>query len=307
MKKWDIFRILLGIAILLLLVYNVGVDAIVNSFSSMNIFLFVLVIVLFWVGLLAGALNLKILTDSLGKGIGFVEMLRYYLISWAFGMVIPGKLGEFTFVALARKKLSLGEGTAIAVLDKVITAITLAFIAIFGFFIFFTREQAIILTSVTLAAMAAACFFILSKKGRGLVRPLISLAKSIFRRGLGKDADFSGFSATTAYFIETNRTPLVLNLVITFLKWCLTAVVTYFAFLAFGQNLSLLMILVISSTTMLISLIPITMSGLGIKEGAAVYLYGLVGVPAAVTISVHVILLFLNYANAALVFFLVKK
>ena len=297
MKLFNIIKIVLGIAILLLLLYKVGVKGTVAAFSTMNLLFLPLIMALFILGLLMGAYNLKILTDALNIRIKMKEMWNYYLMSWAFGLVIPGKIGEFSFVYLAKKHLTTGQATAVAVLDKIITVITLCALAFFGFFMFFTFEQALKLTIATAAAAVVGLLFLLTHSGRGLIKKLLGKYNSMF----------AGFSKTLAYLVFEERKAAAINLIITFLKWGLTVIVTYLAFLAFGQKISPLVILTISATTMLISLIPITMSGLGIKEGAAVYLYGLVGVAAATTISVHIMLLLLNYLGAAAVFLFVKR
>ncbi len=297
MKLFSIIKIILGTAILLLLLYKAGVKEVAATITTMNILLLPAIIILFIAGLYIGAYNIKLLTDALKTKISMKEMWNYYILSWAFGMVVPGKIGEFSFVYLAKKRLTTGQATAVAVLDKIITVITLCSIAFFGFFIFLPLWTALKLMALATIAVAAGLLLLLTPAGRAIARKL-----------LGKyTAMFAGFSKTLTYLIFEERKAAAMNLIITFLKWVLTAIVTYLAFLAFGQKISPLVILTISATTMLISLVPITMSGLGIKEGAAVYLYGLVGVAAATTISAHIVLLLLNYSGAAAVFFFVKK
>ncbi|MBI2574666.1 flippase-like domain-containing protein [Candidatus Woesearchaeota archaeon] len=298
MKLLSIIKIILGTAILLLLLYKAGVKEVAATITTMNILLLPAIIILFVAGLYIGAYNLKLLTDALKIRIGMKEMWNYYLTSWAFGMVVPGKIGEFSFVYLAKKRLTTGQATAVAILDKLITVITLCALAFIGLLMFFPFGQALKLMALATIAVATGLLLLLTPAGRRIVRKL-----------LGKYTEmFAGFSKTLTYLAFEEKKAAALNLIITFLKWGLTAIVTYLAFASFGITaISPLAIITISATTMLISLIPITMSGLGIKEGAAVYLYGLVGVPAAATISAHIVLLLLNYLGAAAVFFFVKK
>ncbi|MBI3051398.1 flippase-like domain-containing protein [Candidatus Woesearchaeota archaeon] len=297
MRLLDLLKYGLSAAALAMLLYLVGPDKIIATAAAMNPLLLPAIILLFAAGLAMGAYNLKILTDALGVKITYRQMTEYYLKSWAFGLIIPGKIGEFSFVYLARKHMTTGQAMAVSVLDKMITVITLLALSYIGFFIFLPPEQAIRLTLITAVAAAAGSAFLLTHAGRGLIKKL-----------LGKYQNkFEGFSNALNHLVFRQRTAAALNLGITLLKWQLTAIVTYIAFLSFGQQINPLIILTISATAMLLSLIPITMSGLGVKEAASVYLYGLAGVAAPVTLSVQIVLLIINYLGAALVFLLSRR
>ncbi len=297
MKISTIIKIALGLVVLGLIFLNVGLNSIFAAFSTMNLFFLPAIILLFITGLLMGAYNLKIFSDAIGIKIKFKEMLNYYLSSWAFGLVVPGKVGEFSFVYLAKKHMTIGQGMAISVLDKITTVISLCVLAFFGFFIFFDFQKALYLTGITSAIVIAGLAFLLSSPGRKIIRKL-----------LGKYGEmFSGFSKNLKLMLFERKKAVTINFIITFLKWGITAILTYLTFLSFGITVSPLIILTISASVMLLSLIPVTMSGLGIKEGAAVFLYGLIGVPAAITISVHLIMLFMNYVGAGIVFLTIKQ
>ncbi|MBI2134220.1 flippase-like domain-containing protein [Candidatus Woesearchaeota archaeon] len=297
MKITTIIKIALGILVLGILFVKIGIKETATTITSMNYLYLPPIIILFVSGLFLGAYNLKILTDALGIRISMRKMTGYYLISWAFGLVIPGKIGEFSFVYLARKQLSLGQGSAVAVLDKIITVYSLCILAFFGLFIFFPFDQAIKLTAAITALNAIGLIFVLSSPGRIMARKI-----------LGKFGEkFSGFSRTLFLLVLNRKQAVAINFALTFLKWGITAVVTNLIFLSLGKSINPLIILTISATIMLLSLIPITMSGLGIKEGAAVFLYGQIGVAAEITMAAHIILLILNYAGAAAVFLFLRN
>ncbi|MBI4438621.1 flippase-like domain-containing protein [Candidatus Woesearchaeota archaeon] len=287
-------KILLGMAILGLLLYKAGISQTTNTIAKTNLLLMLPITALFTLGLYIGAYNIKILTDAIGTNIGMKDMWNYYITSWAFGLIIPGKVGEFTFVYLSRKHLTTGQAMAVAIIDKITTVITLCALAFTGFFIFMETKQAIMLTLLTTAATAIAVAAVLTTPGKNIIRRILGKYQKIF----------SGFTETTNHLLYRKTGAVAANLAITLLKWGLTAIVTYLIFLSLGQNTNPLTVLSISAATMLISLIPITMSGLGIKEGAAVILYGQTGIPAATTISAHIIMLLLNYIGAATVFLL---
>ena len=64
------------------------------------------------------------------------------------------------------------------------------------------------------------------------------------------------------------------------------AIASYFAFLAFGIDISFGTVLFISLLVNVISMVPISVNGLGIREGAFVLLCTQVGVGSAEALSV---------------------
>jgi glycosyltransferase 2 family protein len=297
MKLGNVIKLTLGVLVIGLILYKVGFEKITSTITRMNISYIPLFIILFTIGLYMGAWNMKILLDAMGAKLKMNDVWRAYLLSWAFGMVVPGKVGEFSFIYLVKDKMKVGEATAVAVIDKMITALSLCMLAFIGFFIFFPFKTAVLLTIGVSSASIIGLIFLLTQFGRKIMKKILGRKHEIF----------SGFSKTMKYLIFEEKKAVIVNIVVTFLKWGVTAVLTWSVFKSFGANVNPLVIISVSATAMLISLIPITMSGLGIKEGASVFLYGLAGVGGAVTISVQLILLVLNYVGAAIVFFFVKK
>ena len=297
MKFSDILKLFLGIAVIALILYKVGFEKIISTFSTMNLTYLPICIALFVLGLYMGAFNVKLLLDALGAKLRMKEIWRAYVLSWAFGMVVPGKIGEFSFIYLVKDKVKIGEATAVAVIDKLTTALSLCFLSFIGFFIFFPLQTAIYLTlGVSVLAVI------------GLVVLMTQFGRMILRKILGKRQQmFAGFSKTMKFIVFEEKKAVILNIIITFAKWAVTSFLTSLVFLSFGVHVNPLVILSVSATAMLLSLVPITMSGLGIKEGAAIYLYGLAGVSGVVAVSVQLILLLLNYGGAAVVFFTVKN
>ena len=60
-------------------------------------------------------------------------------------------------------------------------------------------------------------------------------------------------------------------------------------FYSFGKNVSIVDISFITSIAMLVSLIPISIAGLGVRESIAVYLFNLILVKPEITIIVYLI------------------
>ena len=119
-------------------------------------------------------------------------------------------------------------------------------------------------------------------------------------RGYAKN--FTGFSRTLFYFFRKKKLILFANVIITVLKWVLMTLLVFVLLLAFDIKINFLLVFLANVTTMIISLIPITINGIGLKESAAVLLYFRIGVPATITLSVYLITLVISYIQSILFF-----
>lgn len=77
----------------------------------------------------------------------------------------------------------------------------------------------------------------------------------------------------------------------------LIIMVLYFVFLAFGYHIPYMQHLAVFPVIAILSMAPITVGGLGVREGLFVYFYGLFGVPSHLAVGVSL----LNYTLVTLV------
>ncbi len=298
MKKLNfLLKFILGILVLLLLIYKVGFSDISLKIISINPLILLTVFIIIFITLFIGALNLNILISPLMK-VPFSKVFQYSMISWALGLFIPGKMGEFLIIPLLKKEgISIGKGTAITIIDKLITILTLSLFSIIGFLLFLENKTIFKLTISILLLILIPLFFIFSKNGREIIK------KYILREYSSK---FEGFYKVFSYYIKKQKSILILNLIITSFKWFLSSIITYLLFIYYGYHLPIIYIFLITSMLVMITLIPLTISGLGIRESSAVLLFSLFGIKSSITISVYIIQLIVTYilGTTILLFFL---
>ena len=292
-RIWDILRIFIGISILSLLILKLGAAGVVDVISSMNIYIVLLVIIFILSVLFLSALNLKILIGGLGEEISAADSFRYYLPTYALGLLTPGKVGHFSLLYFFKKNgISYGKTLAVLVLDKLITYIILSAIAIYGFFIFFERETALKFTFYLLLFLLILGLLIKSKKTRGFIQDFI----------LGKYAKkFEGFYRNLEFLIQSRKGRVVLNFSLTFGQWTLGAFVKYLIFLYFDIHVSFFAVLVINSIVAMLAILPVSISGLGVTESSAVFLFYKIGVDPTVTGGIFLFVTFMRYITASAV------
>ena len=88
-----LLKFIVGITILSILLVKVGINDIINVFSTANItFIFIAFIPLLF-SLLLASFNVHILILGLCKRIPLLNTFKYYPLSWSAGLFMPGKIG----------------------------------------------------------------------------------------------------------------------------------------------------------------------------------------------------------------------
>lgn len=294
-----VIKIVISTFIIYFLIEMFGFKKIFSNIILIDPLFFLLVVFLILIGLVIGALNVSVLLLPVKK-ISFTKILYYNTLSWSLGLFVPGKIGELSLIPfLEREGITIGHGTVISVLDKLISLIVLSLFSIAGFFIFFEPQTALKLIAILFLFIAAFLFLIISDRGRSFIKKYILRKFSI---------KFQGFSKLLFYYLKNQKLVLTLNLIITFIKWIINALVLYSLFYAYNQTIPFITILLINSVLMVVSLIPISISGLGVRESVAVVIYNTLNIESIITISTHLIPLIISYAMATLmVLFSFKK
>ena len=292
-------KLLLGFFILFILFYKIGFGKIITTLENIDVFLLFISLIIYLIFFLVGSLNLKILLDGINRKINFLRLTKYYFLSWSIGLLAPGKVGDFSLIYFLKKEdIPIGEGTVIAIIDKIVTIIVLAIITILGFLIFpfFTGVDALKIAILFVGSLLIIALF-MTTPGRNFIK------KYILRKFATK---FTGFSKTFFYFLKKKKAVLSLNFLLTILRVIVTSLIYFVLFISLGQNINLFYVILINSIGTIIALIPITISGLGIREVTAVFLYSQVGINSEITATVYLTLAIFNYSNAA-INFLVQK
>ena len=102
------------------------------------------------------------------------------------------------------------------------------------------------------------------------------------------------------YLIKKKKIAIFMNIVLTFLKLLTTALFVWLTFIAFGSFIPFYQILIVTSTTIIVSLIPISIGGLGMRESTAVVLFLRYGVETSLSAAVFFFYAILRYILASL-------
>ena len=288
MKKSTYIKIIASVLILGILLYFLSFLDIYSTLKSMNLKYLPWIFFFAFAHFLIGAWNVKVIVSPFAK-IPYWRVFRYHTLTWAAGTFVPGRIGEFGLVYFLKDHgILFGEGTAITVLDRLVTLLTLGIFSVAGLFVFLAPTQAISYFLTLVIILGMIFFIVFSKIGRKIIARLLG----------GFAINFRGFSRTLLSLITKRWKIVLLNFILTFIKWILMTLLVYVLLLSFGVKANFFFVFLANVTTMIISLVPITINGIGLKESAAVLLYSKIGIDPGITLSVYLLTLVLAYAQS---------
>lgn len=295
MKKWHLFalKFFISIALITLVIYKVGLRNIYSILSTINTWQIFLFLITFPIAWLFAAINLNLLLKPTCKKVPLLQLCYVKIKSWCTGQLSLGRTGEYSLVYFLHKYgVTIAESTVIFVLDNGITLALMLMLSIAGFFIFLPFHDAAVFTLVSIIICGVAALLILHKKGRALI------TRFILRRFAYK---FEGFGSFIRNYFRHHKANLAANIAVSAIKHLVASYTYYLLIISFNEYATFMSVTIILATAMVLTLIPLSLSGLGIKEYSSVFMFSLIGVSAATILSIQLIYLFITYCTTFIV------
>ena len=287
-KTWLMWTV--GIGILGVLFYSIGLSEITNVLKQSSGWVIVLIIGVYVINVVLASYNLKIMVSPYRK-IGWKNACEYYTATWIVSLFVPSKLGELSLIFFLKTLgVNLNQRTAIVTLDRGISFLIVVACAIAGA-VFMNLEKYILPIVMVIAICGGGMLLISWKPFRKMV---MHITKKIV------PADIEEIYATAIFFIKQRPYLLLMNMLVTILIFLISFIALKLQYIDLGIHVPLAAIAMMSSIVRIVSLIPVTLSGLGIREISAVYLFSLIGVPAEATFAVYLVRLIVSYGLAVL-------
>ena len=292
-------KLAIGIFIIGLLIKEVGTTNILTELKNTNPWYFLPYILIMIGTMILGAININILLKPIHKKIPTKKVIKYTLISWVLGMISPGKIGEFAIIRSIKKKenIEYGESLPVLIIDKLITALTLTPLAILGIIVIQGNTQTLWWTAIIILLTILGTTTILNERIRNLIKKYIIKDKAV---------KFKNFSTNFKKILK-NKEAITINTTLTLVKWILNFASFYFILAAFGIQVELLPLLAIMAVTQIIALIPISISGLGLREASGAYLLTTLGISLSIGTTAFIITTIINYSLAVIYYILFHK
>ena len=299
----------LGISILILVImlYFVGIDQVIDALKIANLYIIALAIVVQIFTYFLYTLRWQILNKLADMDDGIMKLLPMVLVSLAVNNITPSGRGggepvRAYLLSQSNDDYHFQDSFATVVADRaldtfpfvVLAAITIASMALFFDFDIWLL---VIMVLAVIAIVAVLIVLIYMCINPGFGKRVDGWIIGLVRRFYKKDTEelenqiheaIAGFQDTMK-MLMSNRKGLVYTLILSFIIWGFELLRVYLVFSAFGANVDLIIIGEVFIVACLVGMIPLLPGGLGAVDGLMIIFYSAAGVPASISAAATVI------------------
>jgi uncharacterized protein (TIRG00374 family) len=277
--RW--WRVVVAVGLLIILLVAARLENLVEILRQVSPSWALAVVGLLAVWLLLGGLKVWFLLRCLHPA-PLGAFLSAYLVSWATALLLPGQLGDATQVILLRRYgVPMARSSASYLLDKSVSLGWMALVATYGLGLYtpLGLEDLWLLALPALALLIVVVAVVVLRRVSWRPGGLAGRVRLALDRLLENLMTFRGHLGA-----------VTLNVVLTWFKWGLLALIYKGAFHAFGYSISLEAAATIPIMSSFIGYIPITVGGAGTSELTAVVLFGRIGIGSPIVLSAYLFL-----------------
>tara|TARA_Y100000310_G_C20701447_1_gene830348 strand:+ start:4129 stop:5022 length:894 start_codon:yes stop_codon:yes gene_type:complete len=263
-----VLKLTVSIILIFLIFCYIGINKVYNELLNANFYYITAALFAVTFQIILKAIRWKSIIQIFNKTINTKSSINYTLISLAFSIVTPGRVGEFIKAKYLVDKTEIGYLKSISsvVIDKVFDIITVILLGLVGLSFlqqnFLPSDYFVYALAAYIAALISIYIFL------GKIHNVITnfLPKK-FKESFGK------LRITRRFYIRS----LIFSLFI----WLTLSLQAFFVIKALSvQQVSFYVIVVVVPLMAISSMIPVSLGGLGVREVVAIYFLSLLGVPA---------------------------
>ncbi len=276
LKHWikQIAKIAVSIGLIWFAFHTTDYSSLNGRITMLPTWLFAALLSLLIVQVLTAAWRWHLLVKAMGIPLPFPATLRIFLIGQFFNQTLPSSVGGdiFRVWLLNRRGISLNQATGNVILDRIIGLEALLFTSFLGLPVLFQTVPGIApwsILSLSLAGLAA--FAVLlglgGKYGSFLDR---WSATSVIRN-----------AARCAWRLVSHPMEGVLVSVLSLAIHVLAVVYIASILRSFGHEVPFAVLVALVPPILLVTILPISLAGWGIRESAMIVILAILGIPAA--------------------------
>jgi len=283
---------LIGVLIFIYLIYRIGFDEIIGAFAIQNITPFIIAFVVMILIFTVQTLKWQSILKLQKYNIPFFTLLKIHLISYFYGLITPAKAGTLIRINYLKKIThdSLTKCSSNTIIDKILDFSVVLTLAFLGVLFFIQSLVDYILPFIILLVICIALSLTLLKKER-----TEKILKFFYRFLLPKKYK----AKAKHYFYEfysnfPKRRKLVIPLILTVITWILIYSLSYFIGISIGIDLPYHYFILLFPITTIAAMIPISPSGLGVREITLIGLFGQYGVASELLVALSILTFIIN-------------
>lgn len=290
MKKYSF---LIGIVIFILIISRLDLHELILVLNDINYFYLFLGFLLSFPILTIKVYRWNYLMKKQNINYSFKDSFLMYGTGMYIGIITPGRLGELSKIAFLKKNNSLGKSTVSVVVDRLTDLIFLLFFGYFGFFLFFSlfKNLILILTLILVFSLILLITFLKTNIIKFLLKKMLNLIIPAKYQKSWK-INFQDFINELKIYKLKNYLFIFL---ITAFSWFIYYFQTYLLAKSIGiNNLSFLFISIAVTIAGLVTLLPISILGIGTRDVTLIGLFNAFSINQETTVSFSFLILLIG-------------
>ena len=270
-------RLTFGLFLIAALLYRFDPAAVLSTILSASPVLLLLAPAVYSITFLILSLRWRRVLHALGEDLPLSDAYQAFAGGMILSDLTPGRIGDLSRSLLVRDRVALNKGLASVVIDRYADLLTIFALGLWGMLFLAQRGPYILLASSVILMILASTSLLWLRRSSvlGVLRSRSSRFIGIANALEDAICDLRGVKGLMAG-----------SVLMTILAWITHALRIAIIARSVGYDIPLTMLIFGLPLVSALSLIPVTVSGLGLVEGGLAVLLAGVGVPAAAGISI---------------------
>jgi len=271
----NLLKLLITVYVLYFIFKKIPVDTLIASFINVRLRYLGAAVLLGFVFTLIKIFKWHLLLRDLIPDISFRSSIDGYLSGMSLGIITPGRIGEVGRISEIPKEKRLA-GVGLVLWDKIFDLFIVVFLSLWGIW-YFVNSGVAITAGVLLIALL---FILFNTRYLNILLKLPVIKK---------------YPQLLEGLNHLKRRTILTGLTLTLFSYLIVIFEVLLLVRAFGYNLGR-EIFISYPLVMLANLIPITVGGLGVREGIAILLLGRFGLPEELAFNSAFLIFLINTA-----------
>lgn len=278
-------RLLIGIVILFFLSNSFNLSEAINAILDASLYWIVFSLCIILALRVIVVFRWKIILDYQKLFVPLIELVKINYVSSAVGQVLPGGIGGDLLrgYKLNQKYNQLSNTTSSIILDRILGIVSMIIVALIGSIISDLIGLEYNLSIYLLSLLVIIVLFFVAGDKLNIAQQYFQKIKNKRILNVLKKIEDLYHSVTDLKKVKSIFVSVFSISIIVQLLRCL---IFYLLFLAFGYSINFIYFIIAIPITLVLSIIPISIAGLGVREGSLVYFFTSIGISAEVCIGV---------------------
>lgn len=284
------YSFIIGIIIFILILSKLEFRETINVLTKINLYYFSLATFLLLPILFIRAYRWNYLKRKQNIIFSIKDSFLINNISMIIGLVTPGRLGELTKIFyLKNKKYSIGKSLVSVILDRLADLFFLLFFSLIGLIFFFSYfKKTILLLAIITIFILIFVFIIRNNLVQIVLKKILNLIIPV-KYKKSWSLNYHDFFKNIKIYTLSNY---LLILFITVFSWLIYYIQSFLLLKSVGINNVPFFYLTIAVTIAgFVTLLPISVSGLGTREATLIFFFSFFQVPLEKTVGFSLLIL----------------